>query len=128
MEIKIKSLGLNNGLEIGIDQYKNIYKKPKDNDCWEVINEYRRIPKTMKPSWCKDLTMLEEKGLFSFAVDKDGKYWKKYKNNPWKEMIYEDRPKHYLTRKIISVSPQCYWTEEYNTKTIIKRYCNNPLI
>ena len=32
MEIEIKSLGLNNGLEIGMDQYKNIYSKPKDND------------------------------------------------------------------------------------------------
>ena len=128
MEIKITSLGLSDSFEIGMDQYKYIYKKPKDNDSWEVVYEYRRKPKTRKTSWCKDMTLLTESGLFSFAVDEDGKYWKKYKNNPCKEMIYEDQPKYELTCKIISTSRQCYWTEEYKTKIIIKRYCNLPLI
>ena len=128
MEIKIKSIGQSEGLEIGMDQCKNVYSKPRDNDCWKVVHEYRRVPKKRETSWCKDITVLAEKVLFTFAVDQDSKYWKRYKNYPWKEMIYVDPPKHYLTRKIISVSPECYWTEEHKTKTIIKRYCNLPLI
>ena len=59
-----------------MDQYKNIYSKSKDNDAWEVIHEYRRIPKTRKNS-CKHMTLLTEQGLLSFAIDKDNKYWKK---------------------------------------------------
>ena len=76
MEIEIKSLGLNNGLEIGMDQYKNIYSKPKDNESWEVIYEYRRIPKTRTSN--KNMTLLAK--IKTASIEKDiniilGKKW-----------------------------------------------------
>ena len=126
MEIEIKSLALNNGLEIGMDQYKNIYSKPKDNESWEVIYEYRRIPTTRTSN--KNMTLPAEQGLFMFAVDKNGKYWKRYKHYPWKEMVYEDRPKYYITSKIVRTTEEFYWTQELKNKTVIKRPCNLPLI
>ena len=33
MEIKIKSIGQSDSLEIDMDKSKNFYSKPRDNDC-----------------------------------------------------------------------------------------------
>ena len=79
-----------------------------------------------KKALTKDITLLSEIGSFSFGVDKDGKYWKKYLHYPWKEIIYKDYPKYGLTSTIIGSLSQNYWTRESN-ETIIKRKCDIPL-
>ena len=125
MDIKIQTIGEHEGKEFGMDQHKNVYNRPVHTTAWNVVHEYRRIPKTRKTS-SEDMVLLAERGLFSFAVDKDGKYWKKYLHYPWKEMIYEDYPKYGLTSTIIGSLSQNYWTREFNG-TFIKRYCDIPL-
>ena len=125
MDIKIQILGEYEDKEVGIDQHKNIYDRPKYTTAWNVVHEYRRIPKT-KPPTSEEIMLLLENGSFRFGVDKDGKYWKRYLNYSWKEMIYEDYSKYGLTSTIIGLLSQTYWTRESNG-TIIKRKCDIPL-
>ena len=125
MDIKIQKLGEVEGKEVGMDQHKNIYDLPKHTTAWNVVYDYRRIPKT-KPPLSEEIMLLSESGLFSFGVDKDGKYYKKYLHYSWKEMIYKDYPKYGLTSTIIGSHGQNYWTRESN-ETIIKRKCDIPL-
>ena len=125
MDIKIQSIGNHDGKEYGMDQYKNVYNRNILTTAWDVVHEYRRVPNTRQSS-SKDMKLLAERGLFSFAVDADGQYWKKYLHYPWKEMIYEDLPKYGLTSTIIGLLAQNYWSREPNG-TIIKRYCDIPL-
>ena len=125
MDIKIQILGEYEDKEWRIDQHKNIYDRPKYTTAWNVVHEYRRILKT-KPPLSEEIMLLSENGLFSFGVDKDGKYWKKYLNYCWKETIYEDYPKYGLTSTIIGSLSQNHWTRESNG-TIIKRKCDIPL-
>ena len=125
MDIKIQTLGEVEDKEIGIDQHKNVYERPKHTTALNVVFEYRRLPKTKPPS-CEKIKILSESGLFIFGVDKDGKYWKKYLHYSWKEMIYEDYPKYGLTSTIVGSHGQNYWTRESNG-VIIKRKCDIPL-
>ena len=126
MDIKITALGVTEGNEIGMDQYKNVYQRPEKTTAWEVLHEYRRIPKTTKTSITK-MTIIGEYGLFKFAIDDNGKYWKKYLHYDWKEFIYKDLPKFGLTCSIIGSLGQNYWTQESKNGTIIKRHCEIPL-
>ena len=126
MDIKINVLGIDKGQEVGMDQYKNVYSRPEKTTAWEVLHEYRRIPKT-KESSRKDIKIIGDYGLFKFAVDNEGKYWKKYLNYNWKEFIYEDLPKYSFTSTIIGCLTQHYWTRESTNGTVIKRYCELPL-
>ena len=107
MEIKITTLGVDKGMEIGMDQYKNVYNRPEKHTAWEVIHECRRIPKTRHSS-CFDMKIIGGNDLFTFAVDSDGKFWKKYLRYEWKEFIYEDLPKYGLMSTIIGCLMQHY--------------------
>ena len=81
MDIKIQTIGGHEGKEFGMDQHKIVYNRPVHTTAWNIVHEYRRIPKTRKTS-SEDMVLLAERGLFSFAVDKDGKYWKKHLHYP----------------------------------------------
>ena len=118
MEIKINVLGIDKAMEIGMDQFKNVCNRPEKHTAWEVIHEYRRIPKTRYTS-CHDMKIIGGNDSF--------KFWKKYLNYEWKEFIYEDLPKYGLTSTIIGCLTQHYWTRESTNGTIIKRYCDLPL-
>ena len=126
MDTKIKVLGVDKGYEVGMDQYKNVYSRPEKTTAWEVLHEYRRVPKTRK-SDRNDMKVTGEYDLFKFAVDSEGKYWKKYLNYDWKEFIFEDQPKYGLTCTIIHCLAQCYWTRESKSGVVIKRHCEIPL-
>ena len=126
MDIKINVLDVDRGYEVGMDQYKNVYSRPEKTTAWEILHEYRRIPKTRKSSH-KDMKIIGEYGLFKFAADNTGKYWKKYLNYDWKEFIYEDLPKYGLTCTIMGCLTQDYWTRESKNSTVIKRHCEIPL-
>ena len=105
---------------------KNVYSRPEKHTAWEVVHEYRRIPKTRYSS-SRDMKIIGGNNLFTFAVDNNGKFWKKYLNYEWKEFIYDDLPKYGLTSTIIGCLSQHYWTRESKNRTIIKRYCELPL-
>ena len=45
MEIIIMILGVDKGMEIGMDQFKNVYNRPEKHTAWEIVHEYRRYRK-----------------------------------------------------------------------------------
>ena len=68
------------------------------------------------------MKLISENGYFSFAVDKNGKYWKKYKHFPWTAFSNGIALPKYKMPKIIATKNFNYWTKEANG-TIIKRSC-----
>ena len=73
MEIKINILGVDKGMEIGMDQYKNVYSRPEKHNAWEVVHEYRHIPRTRYSS-SRDMKIIGGNDLFTFAVDNNDKF------------------------------------------------------
>ena len=119
MDIKIINLGVDNGKEIGIDQYKNVYKRLCNTTAWSEIHAYKHIP-TIKPNSCEKIRTIAEKDLFCWGVDEEGNFWKKYKNYNWKKITFEHQPKYGLSSSIVASCGQSYWTAEENG-TIIRR-------
>ena len=73
MEIKINILGVDKGIKIGMDQYKNVYSRPEKHTAWEVVHGYRRIPRTRYSS-SRDMEIIGGNDLFTFAVDNNDKF------------------------------------------------------
>ena len=118
-EIKITPLGKLEEFEYGIDQFKNVYQRLVGKVSWECIFEYRRVPKTRR-SDSQEMSLIAEIGIFSFAKDCEGKYWKKIKNQVWTEFMNgQDKPKYYR-HKIIATKGKYYWSQQRKNKTIIK--------
>ena len=118
-EINIKSLGNFENSEYGIDQHKNVYSRLPGKVSWECIFEYRHVPKTRQGS-ASDMRLIAEIGLFSFAEDSEGNYWKKMKNQMWTEFTNGIEPPKYYMQKIIATKGNNYWVQERKNKTIIK--------
>ena len=70
------------------------------------------------------MSLLVEVGMFSFAVDSKGRFWKKLRNSLWTEFTNGKEPPRYYMPKIIATKNCHYWTKEYKNKTIIKRQVN----
>ena len=120
IELEITSLGKQEEFEYGIDQFKNVYQRLIGKVSWECIFEYRRIPAT-RPSNSQDMSLIAEIGIFSFAVDSEGKYWKKLKNQVWTEFTDgKDKPKCFM-HKIIATQGNYYWEQQKNNKTIKRK-------
>ena len=125
MDIKIINLGVNGKKEIGIDQHKNVYERLYGTMAWIEINSYKNIPK-IKASNSEEIRTIEEKNLFCWGVDKEGNFWKKYKNYNWKKMTFENQPKYGLSSRIVASRGRTYWTAEENG-TVIRRDDEVPL-
>ena len=119
MDIKIINLGVNDEKEIGIDQHKNVYERLCGTIAWSEIYSYKYTPK-IKASNSEEIRTIEEKKLFCWGVDKEGNFWKKYRNYNWKKMTFEDQPKYGLSSRIVASLGQTYWTAEENG-TVIRR-------
>ena len=118
-EIEIMSLGNFETLEYGIDQFKNVYKRLIGKVSWDCIFEYRRLPK-IRARNSKEMSLIVVIGIFSFAKDCEGKFWKKIKTQAWTEfMDGKDKPKYYMD-KIIATKGNHYWTQQKKNKTIFK--------
>ena len=119
IELEIKSIGKLQEFEYGIDQFKNAYKRLIGTVSWNCIFEYRRKPKT-RASNSKEMSLIAEIGIFSFAVDSEGKYWKKLENCDWTEFTNgEDKAKYFML-DVIATQGNYYWGKQKNNKTIIK--------
>ena len=125
MDIKIINLGVNDEKEIGIDQHKNVYERLSGTKAWNEIYSYKHMPK-IKASNSKEIRTIEEKKLFCWGVDKEGNFWKKYKNYNWKKMTFEDQPKYGLSSRIVVSRGQTYWTAG-DSVTVIRRDDQVPL-
>ena len=125
MDIKIINLGVNNEKQIGIDQHKNVYERLCGTIAWSKIYSYKHMPK-IKASNSEEIRTIEEKNLFCWGVDKEGNFWKKYKNYNWKKMTFEDQSKYGLSSRIVASRGQTYWTAEENG-TVIRRDNEVPL-
>ena len=121
-ELEITSLGNFEELEYGIDQHKNIYSRLPGKPSWEIIFEYRRKPKTRSSS--EGMTILAEISIFSFAIDSEGNYWKKMKDQLWTEFGSGIEPPKYYMQKIIATKGNHYWVQERKNKTIVKYRVN----
>ena len=139
MDIKIINLGVNDEKEIGIDQHKNVYERLCGTIAWSETYSYKHMPKIkasetysykhmpkIKASNSEEIRTIEEKKLFCWGVDKEGNFWKKYKNYNWKKMTFEDQPKYGLSSRIVASRGHTYWTAEENG-TVIRRDGEVPL-
>ena len=70
------------------------------------------------------MSLIAEIGIFSFAVDSEGKYWKRIKNQLWTEFTNGVEPPKYYMQKIIATKGNNYWVQELKNKTIIKHCVN----
>ena len=68
IELEIKSIGKLQEFEYGIDQFKNVYKRLIGTISWNCIFEYRQKANT-RASDSKDMSLISQIGIFSFAVD-----------------------------------------------------------
>ena len=110
-EIIITPLGKLEEFEYGIDQIKNVYQGLVGKVSWECIFEYRRLPKT-RQSDSQEMSLIAQIGIFSFAKDCEGKYWKKIKSQARTEFTDgQDKPKYYM-HKIIATKGKYYWSQQ----------------
>ena len=118
-KLELKPLGRVVEHEYAMDQFKNIYKRLIGTILWECIFYYRRITKN-RVSNTKDMTLIGEIDNFSFAVDSEGKYWKKVGTNKWTEFSKNENRPRYFMHEVIVTQADRYWTKQKNNKTIFK--------